>query len=576
MRGVFTEEVESLRLAGLLRWEGFTAEPGSTTPAEDKGPVLLAGLGPRAESDPERLRAAASAAAALVPGDTVRVDLASRTADRLGAAESVRAVVAGLALTARSALTVTLTGLTADRTPADPGEHTTTGPAGPETDAITIQVSGPETDAITIQGSGPETDAITIQGSGPETDAITIQGSGPESDTAATGPAAPYSDAVTAGLLDAEALALARELVNRPPSELVPDDLASIARDVATREGLAVRILDERDLHELGMGALLGMGAGSPHPPRLVDLRYEPPDARCSITLVGKGITFDSGGLSLKSPAAMMGMRSDMAGAAVVLAVMSVLARRGLPVAVRGLLPLAENMIGPNAVRPGDVLRACDGRRIQVLDTDFEGRVTLADALALAARERPDAIVDVATLTYQIVTALGPEIGGVLGRDRGLTRQVLQAGALAGEPLWALPWARRYRGQITSSYAEVRNFPEADTGRAITAALLLGEFVPEDIPFAHLDISGPAWRGPASGHGATGFGVLTLTRLLESAATREVDPDTPLEADGARGLEPDTTLQPDSTRGLEPGTAASARRRHGHPAGDAAIPPDRT
>ncbi|WP_424530366.1 leucyl aminopeptidase family protein [Sphaerisporangium viridialbum] len=448
VRGIFTEEVESLRAAGLLRWEGFTAEPGSTAPVEDGGPVLLAGLGPLDGCDAERLRAAAAAAAALLPGDAVRVDLAGRGAGALGAGESVRAVVTGLALTAARPLSVTLTGL-----------------------------------------DGPD------------------------------------GDHVTAGLLDAEAVLLARELTNRPPSELVPDDLACLARDVAVREGLAVRVLDEHDLRELGMGALLGMGAGSPHPPRLVDLRHEPPGARCSITLVGKGITFDSGGLSLKSPAAMMGMRGDMAGAAVVLAVMSVLARRGLPVAVRGLLPLAENMIGPAGVRPGDVLRACDGRRIQVLDTDFEGRVTLADALALAARERPGAIVDVATLTYQVVTALGPEIGGVLGRDRGLTRQVLRAGALAGEPLWALPWARRYRDQIASGYAEVRNFPEADTGRAITAALLLGEFVPEEIPFAHLDISGPAWRGPASGHGATGFGVLTLTRLLESLATAAVPRD---------------------------------------------------
>ncbi|MEO3861588.1 leucyl aminopeptidase family protein [Acrocarpospora sp. B8E8] len=444
VRGVFTEEVESLRAAGLLAWTGFTAEPGSTATVHDGGPVLLAGLGPRDGCDAERLRTAAAASAGLLSGDAVRVDLAGRAAARLGAREAVRAVVAGLALAAGRPIGVTLTGL-----------------------------------------------------------------------------ARPEGDPVTAGLLDAEAVLLARDLTNRPPSELVPADLAAEARGIATENGLAAHVLGERDLRELGMGALLGMGAGSPHPPRLVDLRYEPPDARRSIALVGKGITFDSGGLSLKSPAAMMSMRSDMAGAAVVLAVMSVLARRGLPVAVRGLLPLAENMIGPNGVRPGDVLRACDGRRIQVLDTDFEGRVVLADALALAAKERPDAIVDIATLTYQVVAALGPDIGGVLGRDRELTRRVLGAGALAGEPLWALPWARRYRHQITSGYADVRNFPETDTGRAITAALLLGEFVPEEIPFAHLDITGPAWRGPASGHGATGFGVLTLTRLLESLAVQE-------------------------------------------------------
>ncbi|GAA5045260.1 leucyl aminopeptidase [Thermocatellispora tengchongensis] len=461
VRGVFAGEAPD------LPWGGFAGAAGETAAAYEGGaPVLLAGLGPERELDAEALRTAATAAARAVP--EVQTDLAARAAARLGPAESVRATVTGLALAETPPSLVTLTG------------------CGDEAKAIK---------AAEATEAAERTEAAE-----------------------ATESAEAIQAAIEAGLLDAEAVLLARDLINRPPGDLIPSRLAEEAHDAAVRGGLDARVLDEHALRELGMGALLGMGAGSPHPPRLVDLRYEPPGARASVTLVGKGITFDSGGLSLKSPAAMMAMRGDMTGAAVVLGVMAVLARRGLPVAVRGLLPLAENMIGPYGVRPGDVLAACDGRRIQVLDTDFEGRVILADALALAARDRPGAIVDVATLTYQVVTALGPDIGGVLGRDPALTERVLAAGAAAGEPLWPLPWARRYRDQISSPYAEVRNFPEADTGRAITAALLLGEFVPEEIPFAHLDITGPSWRGPASGRGATGFGVLTLTRLLEAFA----------------------------------------------------------
>ncbi|MBC6463759.1 M17 family metallopeptidase, partial [Actinomadura sp. HBU206391] len=221
----------------------------------------------------------------------------------------------------------------------------------------------------------------------------------------------------------------------------------------------------------------------------------------------------DSGGLSLKSPDAMQSMRSDVAGAAAVLAVMAVLRRLGVRAAVRAILPFAENLPGPGSARPGDVVSSYDGTQIQILDTDFEGRVVLADALALAVEERPDLVIDMATLTYQAVTALGPEIAAVISPDDPAAEAFLAASAAAGEPMWRLPWAPRYLDQVRTA-SGVRNHPLHSSGRALTAALFLGEFVPREIPWVHCDFAGPAWAGDASGDGATGFGTRTLLRLL--------------------------------------------------------------
>lgn len=318
----------------------------------------------------------------------------------------------------------------------------------------------------------------------------------------------------------AEALALkrARRWTNASGAALPPQCFSDVARDIAEETGLSVDIWDAARLASEECRAILAVGQASIHEPRLVDLRYDPPDPVASVTLVGKGITFDTGGLSLKSPAAMAPMRMDKVGVATVLAVMSVLPDLGLPVRVRGILPLAENMIGSRAVRPGDVVVGRAGIPITIMDTDFEGRVLLSDALSLASEEPTDAIIDIAALTYQVAIALGNEIGGLFATTDSLAGDLLDAGRLAGEDWWRLPLAQRYLPQVLTVEG-VKNHPESDVGRAITAALFLQRFVSPQTPWAHLDITGPAWSGPASGPGATGFGVRTLMEFLRLRAT---------------------------------------------------------
>lgn len=316
------------------------------------------------------------------------------------------------------------------------------------------------------------------------------------------------------GLLAADVARLARLLISAPANVLTPSAAAEWARRIAARAGLGCTVLGPDEVAAQGFGALAAIGGGSANGPHLVQLDHAGDgDPAAAVVLVGKGITFDSGGLSLKSPAAMQSMRLDVAGAATVLAVMAGLRRAACRVPVRAVLPFAENLPGPGAARPGDVVTAWNGTQIQILDTDFEGRVVLADALALAASTRPDLIVDLATLTYQAEIALGPQIAAVFGRDEVALARVMQAGAAAGEPLWPLPWAERYLDQVRTA-SGVRNHPLHDSGRAITAALFLGEFVPEDQPWVHCDMTGPAWSGDASHDGATGFGARTLLRLL--------------------------------------------------------------
>lgn len=331
---------------------------------------------------------------------------------------------------------------------------------------------------------------------------------------------APLLAAAERGVLAAEVGRLARLLVSAPANVLTPRTAAAWAQRIASRAGLGCTVLGPSDVVDAGFGALAAIGAGSINGPYLVQLDHAGTGAADpEVALVGKGITFDSGGLSLKSPVAMQSMRLDVAGAATVLAVMAGLRRAGCGVSVRAVLPFAENLPGPGAVRPGDVVTAWNGTQIQVLDTDFEGRVVLADALAYAASARPGLLVDLATLTYQAETALGPEIAAVFGRDDAAVARVVRAGTDAGEPLWRLPWADRYLDQVRTP-SGVRNHPLRDSGRAITAALFLGEFVPADVPWVHCDMTGPAWSGDASGDGATGFGARTLLHLLTPDATR--------------------------------------------------------
>lgn len=320
-------------------------------------------------------------------------------------------------------------------------------------------------------------------------------------------------EAVEAGLLHAGVGRLASLLTSAPANLLTPARAADWAELVAARVGLTCRVLRPEELAAQGFGALLAIGSGSANGPRLVQLSRPAAPGAPTVALVGKGITFDSGGLSLKSPAAMQSMRLDMAGAATVLAALAALPHLDQDLGIEAVLPFAENLVGPGAVRPGDVVSAWNGTEIQILDTDFEGRVVLADALALAASTHPDLLVDVATLTYQAEIALGPDIAAVLGRDDAAVQRLLDAAESAGESMWRLPWAERYLDQVRTP-SGVRNHPLHDTGRALTAALFLGEFVPPAVPWVHCDMGGPAWRGDASADGATGFGARTVLTLL--------------------------------------------------------------
>jgi len=324
------------------------------------------------------------------------------------------------------------------------------------------------------------------------------------------------------GASEGVAVHLARLLVCAPPGVATPARIAAWAREGASAVGAQCEVLDAGALAAAGWGGVLAVGSGSREAPHVVRLRWDGRGAasgvqRADLAVVGKGVTFDSGGLSLKDPVAMQSMRMDCAGAAVALAAVLSLAARHAPVVVEAVLPLAENMPGPGATRPGDVVSTLSGRQVQVLDTDFEGRVLLADALTAACSgdAPPRLLVDVATLTHQAVVALGQDVGALLARDDTTADRVLGAARRAGEPLWRLPLSERYRPQVDLGWA-VRNHPLHDFGRATTAALFLGEFVASGQAWAHLDVAGPSWRGDASGDGATGFGVRTLLELARS------------------------------------------------------------
>ncbi len=315
-----------------------------------------------------------------------------------------------------------------------------------------------------------------------------------------------------------EAVCLARDLVNEPAGSLNPSDLADRATEVGRRVGLDVEVIDEVEAADLGLGGLLGVARGSDQPPRLIKLTYDPPGPaadRPTVALVGKGITFDSGGLSIKSAEGMMTMKTDMGGGAAVIAAMSALPSLSPEVRVVGFVPATENMPGGRAIKPGDVLTTRNGTTVEVLNTDAEGRLVLADGLALAVEEEPDAIIDLATLTGACITALGSKIAGLMGNDDGLVEAVRAAAERAGEPAWPLPLPKDYRKQIDSEVADLKNIGGRSAG-ALTAGLFLQEFVGE-VRWAHLDIAGPSRSedddGPVA-KGATGAGVRTLLELL--------------------------------------------------------------
>jgi len=325
-----------------------------------------------------------------------------------------------------------------------------------------------------------------------------------------------------------EAVTLARDLVNEPGGELTPRGFAERATSVAAATGLACEVWDTDRIAAERLGGLLGVGRGSAEPPRLVRLGYRPAHYRPTryrptqhsgrIALVGKGVTFDAGGMSLKSTAQLVDMKADMAGAAAVLAAMSVLDSLNCPVAADGWLPLTENMISADPVRVGDVLTMRDGRTVEVRNADAEGRLILADALVLAGETRPDAIIDIATLTDAAAVALGRKIAAVMSTDEALADRLRDAAERAGEPIWPLPLPGAYRHQLESGVADLVNYTTgARHGTALLAGLFLREFVPAGIPWAHLDIQGTALCDSDDGEwvaGATGFGVRTLAELL--------------------------------------------------------------
>ncbi len=360
---------------------------------------------------------------------------------------------------------------------------------------------------------------------------------------AAEGLAAGIAD----GLVVARAVALVRDLVNRVPSELTPRRLAaSLLRRLEKAPKVEASVWREARIEEERLGGLLGVARGSSEAPRLLIATYDPsavgnddedaspptsrkyvtPEAQAApdseelahIVLVGKGVTFDSGGLSLKTATGMTTMKTDMSGAAVVMAAILGCSELGVQARVTAIAPMTENMPGGAAMKPGDVLTARNGTTIEVLNTDAEGRLILADGLSLAVERQPDAIIDVATLTGAAVVALGSSMGAVMGSDQALVDAVLAAAETAGEPMWQLPLVADYESQIDSDIADIKNIGSPGEAGSITAGLFLQRFT-GDIPWAHLDIAGPARADKATGYiakGGTGFALRTLLTYLRS------------------------------------------------------------
>jgi leucyl aminopeptidase len=344
-------------------------------------------------------------------------------------------------------------------------------------------------------------------------------------------PIARRKEAITA-LEDAQvvarAVATTRDWVNTPPGDLTPpafaDAVAEATRELTKGRGapkVSIRVLDEKELAELGCGGILGVGMGSDAPPRLVELTYAPKGAKHHLALVGKGITFDSGGLTIKPAQSMGDMKSDMAGAAAVAQATFAIATLGLPVKVSAFLPMAENMVSGSSVRPGDVLSMYGGTTVEVLNTDAEGRLVLADALIRATEQKPDVILDVATLTGHMVVALGDRVSGVLGSEE-IVDDVLAAAATAGEEMWPMPIPEAMDERIKSSkIADLAQHDWIRWGGGLYAAAFLREFT-AGVPWAHLDIAGPSFNsGGAWGHvtsGGTGVAVATLVDYARTLA----------------------------------------------------------
>ncbi|MGH3981058.1 MAG: leucyl aminopeptidase [Pseudonocardiaceae bacterium] len=319
----------------------------------------------------------------------------------------------------------------------------------------------------------------------------------------------------------AEAVRTTRDLVNTPPNDLFPASFAERAVTLARDAGLRTEVLDEKALRSGGYGGVLGVGSGSSRPPRLVRLHYSPEKPGATVALVGKGITFDTGGISIKPAANMDHMTSDMAGAAAVVATAVLAARLELPIEVIATVPMAENMPSATAYRPGDVLTLYGGKTVEVLNTDAEGRLILADALVRASEDSPDYLVDTATLTGAQLIALGARTPGVMGTPQFRDR-VTALSQRVGENGWAMPLPEHLRSELDSRLADITNVAGNRWGGMLVAGVFLSEFVADGLPWAHVDIAGPAFNTGSpwgyTGKGGTGVPVRTLAAVLADIA----------------------------------------------------------
>jgi leucyl aminopeptidase len=444
----------------VLEQHGFTGARASTlvVPSSSSATVVVVGLGDPDAIDTAVLRDAAAALARAVPGwNHVATNLVDAgVAAGLDAAEAAAAVVEGVRLA-----TYRYLALKKDRSSA------------PSIDTLTLVVAAKSASAA-AQGADR-------------------------------------------GLVIADAVRLARDLINTPPVHLTATRMAEVAAQVASRSGLGIEVLDEQGLIEANCQGLLNVNRGSTEPARLITLTYRPRNAKGHVALVGKGVMYDSGGISLKPSDGMHAMmKMDMSGAAAVLATMSTVSALGCTSAVTGYLVCTDNMPSGSALKLGDVISYRNGVTAEIHNTDAEGRLILADGLILAAEEKPDAIIDIATLTGACMAALGTKMAGVLGNDQDLVDRVRESSQWVDELVWQLPLHRPYRKLLDSQVADMRNIggPYAGT---ITAALFLSEFVGE-VPWVHLDIAGPMSSDADDGwltRGGTGFG----TRLLIDVVT---------------------------------------------------------
>jgi leucyl aminopeptidase len=314
-----------------------------------------------------------------------------------------------------------------------------------------------------------------------------------------------------------DASLMAREWVSTPSNDKRPEAFAEMIQNAARSTGLKIRIMDERWLEKQQFGAMLAVAQGSSAKPRLVTMEYAPKGAKKTVVLVGKGVTFDSGGINLKPSGSIETMKMDMSGAAAVAGTMMALARLKPDVKVMGVMPIVENMPSGTAIRPGDIIRSYAGKTIEIGNTDAEGRLILIDAMAWAIKHyQPDTLIDLATLTGACLVALGEKIAGVFSKDPELAAAFVASGEKTHERCWHLPLPEDYKELLKNDFADLNNVSSGRWGGAITAALFLSEFV-GDTRWAHIDIAGPAWAKKASdycGAGGTGFGVRLLCDVI--------------------------------------------------------------